>query len=89
MPRQVAHQCPCCDYFTLERRASFDVCFICYWEDDGQDLDEVDRVSDPNHITLRQARENFRDCGASDRAAVSLVATAAQRDGVRREIRSC
>ncbi len=82
------YQCPCCDYFTLGKRGSYDICPVCYWEDDGLDLGELDRVSAPNHITLRQARHNFARCGAADLAAVSLVASSAERTGLRREVRS-
>ena len=81
-------QCPCCDYFTLDGRGRFDICPICYWEDDGQNLDGLDVVSGPNHITLRAARQNFERIGACDMAAVGLVASAEARDGVRREQRA-
>ena len=81
-------QCPCCDYFTLAERGAFTVCPVCYWEDDGQDLDQLDVVSGPNHITLRTARQNFERFGASDEGAVSLVASPEEREGVRREQRA-
>ena len=51
MVSEGTHQCPCCDYYTLRGRAGFEVCPVCYWEDDGQDLGELDVVSGPNHIT--------------------------------------
>ena len=80
-------QCPCCDFYTLEQRGAYDVCPVCYWEDDGQDLDRVDEVSAPNHITLRQARRNFVRYGACDQSAVSLVVTRDELVGLRRELR--
>ena len=51
-------------------------------------MGELDRVSGPNHITLRAARENFERIGASDEAALPLVAAPGDRDGVRREVRA-
>ena len=73
-------QCPCCDHFTLEKRAVWDICPVCYWEDDGHDLDRQDDPSGCNRgMTLRHGRENFRrlgtcepwmvqyDCAAEDR----------------------
>ena len=54
------YQCPCCDYFSLDERGGYDICRICFWEDSGQDLDELDEHSGPNHQTLREARANFR-----------------------------
>lgn len=83
-----SHQCPCCDYFSLAKRGSYDICQVCYWEDDGQGLGQLDDVSRPNHITLREGRLNFARCGAADLAAVSLVASESERRGLRREVRS-
>lgn len=88
MATERRYQCPCCDYFTLASRASYEICQVCYWEDDGQDLDAPDAVSGPNHITLRQGRRNFVKLGACDQAAVSLVIPAAERVGWRRELRT-
>ena len=82
------HQCPCCDYFTLESRGSYEVCPVCYWEDDGTDLSELDRESRSNHRTLREARASFERVGAADEAAVPLVAPASARAGLRRELRT-
>lgn len=62
--RDAIHQCPACDYFTLSTRGEYDICPICFWEDDGLDLDKIDQVSGPNHLTLREARHNFRSIGA-------------------------
>lgn len=62
--RDAIYQCPACDYFTLSKRGEYDICPICFWEDDGLDLDKVDQVSGPNHVTLREARVNFRSIGA-------------------------
>jgi hypothetical protein len=81
-------QCPCCDYFVLSQRARHDTCPICCWEDDGSDLGEIDAISSANHISLRQARTNFASYGAADHAAVSLVAPASARVGLRRESRA-
>jgi hypothetical protein len=60
------YQCPCCDYFTLERRSEYDICPICFWEDNGIDLDELDSHSGPNHMTLREGRQNFTRLGVCD-----------------------
>ena len=81
-------QCPCYDYYTLRHRGSHEVCPVCYWEDDGTGLEALDEVSSLNHITLRSARRNFEHLGASDQAAVSLVATQEERAGLRREQRA-
>ena len=53
--------CPCCGYPTLRGRAQFEVCFLCWWEDDGQDDDTADNIQGgPNAgHSLSQARDNF------------------------------
>ncbi|MDF1836912.1 MAG: CPCC family cysteine-rich protein [Planctomycetota bacterium] len=82
------NQCPCCDYYSLARRGAHDICPVCYWEDDGTNLDGLNQVSSANHITLFEARQNFNTFGASDQAALSLVASAEQTAGLRREQRA-
>lgn len=61
--------CPCCGYPTLERRAGFDICPLCSWEDDGQDDDAADAVwGGPNSdYSLTEARRNFIDYRAKYR----------------------
>lgn len=58
--------CPCCHYKTLEERGGYDICPVCFWEDDGQDDEdaETNRVFGPNHMSLTQARANYRRFGA-------------------------
>ena len=29
------HQCLCCGFKTLETRAGYDICPVCFWEDDA------------------------------------------------------
>ncbi len=81
-------QCPCCDYFTLGERGGYDICLICFWEDDGIDLDNIDKHSGPNHITLRQGRQNFMKFGACDSAMVKNVLIESERRKFRFEKRN-
>ncbi len=55
--------CPCCGYPTLSARGDFEICLICWWEDDGQDDHNADEVfGGPNgRYSLTMARENFVD----------------------------
>jgi len=59
-------QCPCCDYISLAERGNYLICPICFWEDEGGDVDELDSYSGPNHMTLRDGRANFKLFGACD-----------------------
>jgi hypothetical protein len=71
--REKTYRCPCCRYKTLHGRAGYEICEVCFWEDDGQDDHDADEVrGGPNGaLSLRQARLNFGVCGASDQKFVS------------------
>ena len=55
--------CPCCRFPTLEERGGYDICSICWWEDDGQNDDTANLVTGgPNKgYSLTAARRNFLD----------------------------
>ena len=61
-------QCPCCGCRTLTGRAAFQMCPVCWWEDDGQDDADADVVrGGPNGaLSLTDARANWLRVGASD-----------------------
>jgi hypothetical protein len=71
-------QCACCDHFSLDD-GDWEICPVCFWEDDGLGLDDPDEKSGPNHITLRQARANFAAFGACDRRLLPNVVTIEER----------
>jgi hypothetical protein len=66
---ETTYHCPCCLYPTLPMRGGFQVCPICYWEDDGQDDQDAGRVrGGPNgHLNLIEARANFAAFGACEK----------------------
>ena len=73
-------QCPCCDYLSLAERGNDLICPICFWEDNGQDVGELDLRSGPNHgITLREGRHNFKAFGSCDLAMKKHVVAEAER----------
>jgi hypothetical protein len=68
-------RCPCCDFRTLEERGGYNICPICFWEDDGDWAldDELCRCG-PNHgKTLGEGREHYRHYGAADIEMVAHV----------------
>ncbi len=73
--RRPAYRCPCCGYLTLCGRGAFEICPVCFWQDDGQDDHDADQVrGGPNAaLSLTQARMNFREFGASDRRSLAQV----------------
>ncbi|MFF5182054.1 CPCC family cysteine-rich protein [Micromonospora sp. NPDC000316] len=62
------YACPCCGYLTLDERGGYEICAVCFWEDDGQDDHDADRVrGGPNrNLSLTDARRNFARIGAAD-----------------------
>lgn len=72
-------QCPCCDYVSLPERNNYLICPICFWEDDGIDIDRLDVQSGPNHMTLREGRANFQQIGACNEEMLKNVLPAAER----------
>ena len=59
--------CPCCGYCTLGSRGEYEICIVCWWEDDGQDNDDAHLVfGGPNYeLSLTRARLNFLKEGIS------------------------
>lgn len=73
--------CPCCRYRTLRRGGEFEICKVCFWEDDG--TGSLDVRSAPNRMTLREARSNFHRIGAASVSAQAHVLP----DGAMRYVR--
>ncbi len=59
----------------LGERGRFEICDVCFWEDDGQDDFDADVVrGGPNGgLSLTEARANYRRFGASDPRRVKDV----------------
>lgn len=68
-------RCPCCGFKTLTERGAFEICPVCFWEDDGQDEHDATEVrGGPNgDMSLAQGRLNYRSFGASSRKGVPHV----------------
>jgi uncharacterized protein YjbI with pentapeptide repeats len=60
--------CPCCYSLTLTGRRHFQICEVCYWEDDGQDDIDADEVlGGPNgDLSLTQGRASYAKLRTSD-----------------------
>ena len=68
-------RCPCCGCLTLDERCGWDICEVCFWEDDGQDDHNADDVKGGSNgrLSLTQARANFRAFGACEAAMLVNV----------------
>jgi len=71
--------CPCCSYMTLShpQRGSYDICEVCFWEDDGVQLEDPDYEGGANKVSLRQGQRNFFKFGACEESMIQHVRPAA------------
>ena len=60
--------CPCCGYktFTHEPNGSYEICEVCFWEDDQIQLENPDYKGGANKVSLKQAQKNFIKFGACE-----------------------
>ena len=63
-----AYPCPCCGFLTLGESppGSYEICPVCWWEDDQVQYRDPSYEGGANRVSLAQARRNFLDFGASD-----------------------
>lgn len=61
------YPCACCGYLTCFdiSHSSYDICEVCGWEDDPVQFEDKDYCGGANHISLKQARLNFKNFGSS------------------------
>ena len=65
--------CPCCDYLSLPQNGNYNICPICFWEDDGISIDSENSYSGPNHMSIFEGRENFIKYGACEERCLKFV----------------
>ena len=74
-PADLPLRCPCCGCKTLDARCDYDICRVCFWEDDGQDNHDAAEVrGGPNGLlSLQEARSNYVQFGACELSMVENV----------------
>ncbi|MCR5250859.1 MAG: hydrolase [Lachnospiraceae bacterium] len=60
------YPCPCCGYRTLEGRGEYEICPVCFWEDDPLQSADPHLAGGANEPDLLSARENYRCFGACE-----------------------
>lgn len=68
-------KCPCCGYYTCDpyNLGCYDICPVCFWEDESAENDNPEEVSEVNHISLVEARKNFIEFGACKKEMLKYV----------------
>lgn len=67
--------CPCCGYKTFNHKpdGSYDICAVCFWEDDPIQLSDPDYEGGANRVSLKQGQRNFAEFGACEKEMVQNV----------------
>ena len=62
----MSYACPCCASLTFDELpyGSFDICAVCFWEDDNVQYEDPDYMGGANGISLNMAKQNFQLFGA-------------------------
>lgn len=62
------YTCPCCGHFSFaDAPGSYEICPICFWEDDLLQLCFPDARGGANAVSLIEAQVNFVQWGACER----------------------
>jgi hypothetical protein len=72
--------CPCCGYKTLNDNSIYEICPICFWEDDMVQFDNPDYEGGANATSLRQAQKNYVVIGACDKDCLDCVRKPNEKD---------
>ncbi|GAA4386841.1 CPCC family cysteine-rich protein [Hymenobacter koreensis] len=71
--------CACCGYKTIGRE--FEICYVCWWQKDSyQEEVNPDDDDGPNYVSLKVARENYKQFRACDRKFEKLAKSPATYD---------
>lgn len=60
------HKCPVCGEYEFLEDNSLDICRVCGWQDDGVQEDDPDYDGGANHVSLNQAKENYKKYGVAE-----------------------
>ncbi|WP_437201161.1 CPCC family cysteine-rich protein [Planctomicrobium sp. SH664] len=71
----MSYPCPCCNSLTLSQPApgTFEICPICFWEDDPVQFQDPNSPGGANEVSLVEARMNFISLGAIDARTLRFV----------------
>jgi hypothetical protein len=76
------YTCPCCGYRTLseEPPGTYEICTICFWEDDAVQSRDPDAKQGANKVSLREAQKNFIEIGASSIKVLRYIRKPKEKD---------
>ncbi|UOQ88582.1 hypothetical protein MUN74_15100 [Agromyces endophyticus] len=76
-----AYPCPCCGHLTLsERPGSYEICAVCFWEDDAVQLRWPEYRGGANRPCLIDSQRAYAEHGAIEDRFVGLVRSATDQE---------
>jgi hypothetical protein len=57
--------CPCCGFLTIKNIGHYEICPVCFWEDDPIQYIDHNYAGGANKVSLQIARKNYANYGAS------------------------
>ncbi|WP_258838349.1 CPCC family cysteine-rich protein [Mechercharimyces sp. CAU 1602] len=75
MKKSSTYPCPCCDFLTLSAKppGTFEVCPVCYWEDDTTQYYDMTYTGGANKVSLIQGYKNYMEFKAIEERFVREV----------------
>lgn len=68
------YPCPCCGYIVMSLPpGSYDICPLCFWEDDDTQLAHFTMSGGANAVSLLEAQKNYEAFGVSERKYLDNV----------------
>jgi Cysteine-rich CPCC len=65
--------CPCCGYLTITEPGGYEICPVCFWEDDPVQAGDPLYGGGANKESLSEARTHFAAFGAVAKEYISRV----------------
>lgn len=59
--KDLSNSCPACGFLTLMSRGGYDICPLCFWEDEGLDEKNLTEESAANDCSLEEYRARTED----------------------------
>lgn len=75
--KELKYKCPCCGYYTFTSKPNgeYDICPVCFWEDDPFQSENPDLEGMANTVSLNQAQKNYKKFGACKEDMIKYVRT--------------
>ena len=69
------YACPCCGYYTYDHKpnGTYEICEVCFWEDDPIQLKDPYYAGGANRVSLVQGRINFKRFASCEEQCVPYV----------------